>query len=508
MVLFSRKTKYPLAALSFKADDVGCLSMLTGRPAPSGASDPHFQGMLNIPNQTFTFILSNLSPKGMINFNVLHTPQRVSTVDPGPAFGVNQVNELHAGQSYTVEADQRNSCKMILAAKTKTVEEKEVDVTVKESEAAENPTGLYFYLSVVPDTACKELVDKFAEGTVWKVTPGFVRRVAKPPALSRQSVRYSARVSYQSQVMAGMRRAPHLDGLENTLGSPIAAPGDIYLSDLVTPASASFGSPVPAPFGAPVSAPPYNNYTPRQGGFGSTFESPIDTCGAPASASFGNATAAPFGAPALAPAACNDAFRPRRNADNEPRTEDNTVIRAKKRATGIPRTFLNRSVLQRGEKRAMESQTKYPPANDHHSSLEPVDIGATHAGELKYGRQVEVSSQVTGHDYAYEYSSEPTVLCLSIWEGMKFLGLSDVEKELEEEVQEWIKNEGKKLIESLNAVYKSEICVIDLESDADTVICTCGHQCVNHANVGNLRKCPMCRSSITAFVRADGVLLD
>ena len=71
-----------------------------------------------------------------------------------------------------------------------------------------------------------------------------------------------------------------------------------------------------------------------------------------------------------------------------------------------------------------------------------------------------------------------------------------------------MKNEGKALIESLNAVYKSETCVIDLESDADTVICTCGHQCVNHANVGDLRKCPMCRSSITAFVRADGILLE
>jgi hypothetical protein len=34
--------------------------------------------------------------------------------------------------------------------------------------------------------------------------------------------------------------------------------------------------------------------------------------------------------------------------------------------------------------------------------------------------------------HAYEYSSEPSVLCLS--EGMKFLGLSDVQKEDEEEV--------------------------------------------------------------------------
>jgi hypothetical protein len=71
--------------------------------------------------------------------------------------------------------------------------------------------------------------------------------------------------------------------------------------------------------------------------------------------------------------------------------------------------------------------------------VEPVDVGSALAGELKYGRQVAVSSQVTGHGYAYEYSSEPSILCLS--EGMKFLGLSDVQKEDEEEVQECINNE-------------------------------------------------------------------
>jgi ubiquitin C len=38
--------------------------------------------------------------------------------------------------------------------------------------------GLNFYLNVVCEKNCKSLVDKFAEGTTWKVVPGFVRRVA------------------------------------------------------------------------------------------------------------------------------------------------------------------------------------------------------------------------------------------------------------------------------------------------------------------------------------------
>ena len=75
MVLFSRKTRTPLAALTFKAvNDSNCLSMLTGRPSPANASEPYFQGMMNKPDQAFSLTISNLSPVGMINFNILHTP--------------------------------------------------------------------------------------------------------------------------------------------------------------------------------------------------------------------------------------------------------------------------------------------------------------------------------------------------------------------------------------------------------------------------------------------------
>jgi hypothetical protein len=138
-----------------------------------------------------------------------------------------------------------------------------------------------------------------------------------------------------------------------------------------------------------------------------------------------------------------------------------------------------------------------------------VKVGNTQAGELSYGEDIMVSSGYTGHEYAYEHASEPTVLCMSIWEDMKFLPILDtVEKMLEAEMKEWVENEGKVLIESLNAVFKETRCVIDLESEADTIICTCGHQCINHANISNdLRRCPLCRSPITAFVRADGIVV-
>ena len=77
----------------------------------------------------------------------------------------------------------------------------------------------------------------------------------------------------------------------------------------------------------------------------------------------------------------------------------------------------------------------------------------------------------------YEDASEPTVLCISIWTDLKFLPLvNTIKKMLEVEVEEWNDNKGKALIKSLNAIFKEDKCVLDLESEADTIVCTCGHQ--------------------------------
>lgn len=88
MVLFSRKTHTPLAALTLTAV---CLSMLTGRPAlassdrPASPSDTveatsYFQGMLNQPDQNFTFTITNLSNKGHIVFQLLHESDGLASV--------------------------------------------------------------------------------------------------------------------------------------------------------------------------------------------------------------------------------------------------------------------------------------------------------------------------------------------------------------------------------------------------------------------------------------------
>jgi hypothetical protein len=105
---------------------------------------------------------------------------------------LNQANELYPNQSYTIEADQRNGCEMILAGKTqlkqmtRESESTKVELSVRESEAEGLKSGLYFYLSVVPEKACQDLVLQFQEGTVWKALPGFIRRcVARPQSPNR-----------------------------------------------------------------------------------------------------------------------------------------------------------------------------------------------------------------------------------------------------------------------------------------------------------------------------------
>eukprot|EP00579_Thalassiosira_antarctica_P021002 CAMPEP_0201961736 /NCGR_PEP_ID=MMETSP0904-20121228/8112_1 /ASSEMBLY_ACC=CAM_ASM_000553 /TAXON_ID=420261 /ORGANISM="Thalassiosira antarctica, Strain CCMP982" /LENGTH=434 /DNA_ID=CAMNT_0048507981 /DNA_START=78 /DNA_END=1382 /DNA_ORIENTATION=+ len=434
MVLFSRQSRTPLAALTLKAKDIGCLSMLTGRPSPKDATQPHFQGLLNMPDQSFSFVITNLSDDGMLNFNILHTPHRVSEVDPGPSYGINEVNELHPNQSYEIEADQRTNRAMVLMGKTEekfdpiSKQKKVVPLTVDRSESAKDKTkeGLYFHLSVVPDNASPTLVKKFKEGTVWKAVSGFVRKTLPSPRRNEDNL---------------TRRPMLLD-------------------------SAAFGSaPLPPP-GPPPSA------------FGS-------------SVSLGLGLGLPL-----------PSFRSSSSSQTRPPASARRPVSTSARSS---RLYGSRCF----ERSQGDIDQDFTSLDQGVAFAANVDVGSTQAGELTYGEHINVCSGYTGHEYAYEYASEPTVLCMSIWTDLKFLPLvNTIEKMLEAEVEEWMDNEGKALIESLNAIFKEDKRVLDLESEADTIICACGHQCINHKNVSsNLRRCPLCRSPVTAFVRADGIVI-
>ncbi len=142
-------------------------------------------------------------------------------------------------------------------------------------------------------------------------------------------------------------------------------------------------------------------------------------------------------------------------------------------------------------------------------------VKGTQAAELKHAFNVkslvsESLPQTSIHpmvQFDVENHSKPTVLSMSIWKGMKFLKFSSIVVQIAESILALVKYEGKSLIRSSNAILKAERCVIDESFKADTVVCTCGHQCLNHAKTTNLYCCLVCSSPVTAFVRKDGMII-
>lgn len=532
MILFSSKTRTPLAALTLKSvNDIGCLSMLTGRPAPKDSSEPHFQGMLSMPNQSFNFVITNLSDDGMINFNILHTPHRVSNVNPGPAYGINEVNELDSNQSYEVEADQRTNRVMVLKGKTTekydpiTKQKKLVPLTVDEAERTQDTAkeGLYFYLSVVPDIASPELVKHFEEGTIWKAVPGFVRKV-KP----RRGVLRDAGTRYDASFADIVDSDGSSSDVDLTNFSSDADDGPIGAQGFSFSKAGEPNSFYPPLRIAAAQSPPEKRRA--------RWINPIarKTCRKGRGSAFG------FSAPSVSPPSLGAGVHclstkpslrfPGAGSSSTKTSIQNDVFTDMDwdlEESLIPPARCINSQGKTSKAYAGKSEdisrTCFPMSNDFDKEYNEnqrralgsihfaasVEVGKTQAGELAYGKELVVSSGYTGNEYAYEHASEPTVLCMSIWEDMKFLPLLDtVEKMLEAEMKEWIGNEGKMMIESLNVIFKEEKCVIDLESEADTIVCTCGHQCINHANISNdITRCPLCRSPITAFVLADGIVI-
>jgi hypothetical protein len=370
----------------------------------------------------------------------------------------------------------------------------------------------------VPDKACSKLVEKFAEGTVWKVVPGFVRKIAEPPPpppqwildaptrlqtpsydfgdtggpgavpLSSSSARRTF-AAFSAQASARPRRRAGIPLSFLSRGSNTNRHANRDTSRVNGVSLSSFSGPSPPPpssdFGRAASsgslAAPVDARSQLRGPSRADEASFSDFLGSspmPPAPSFGLVAQLEQCAP----------------PGNNARPQTHAVRMANDEERNDRQERYRGCVLDDD----MEIDARFS---------EPVDVGSTQAAQLEHGAHVNVHSSYTGHDYAYDLSSEPTVLCMSIWEGMKFLPLVDIEAELAKEVQDLVENEGKALIESLNAVFTSDMCVVDLESEADTIICTCGHQCVNHANVENLRKCPLCRSPISAFVRSDGIVV-
>jgi len=427
MVLFSRKTQTPLAALTLRPDSVRCLCKVTAGSSSRRTSATHFQGMLSSPNQTFSFTISNLSDEAMINFNVLRASE-----DSGPScYGVNEVNELRPNQSYTIDVDQRTQRRLVLGAGnrkrsgrvyTKTKVREDVKITTDEE--------LYFNLSVAADIACPSLVSKYEEGTIWKVVQGFIlRRPNRSPS---------------PRVTTVMDRS-------NSNGRIYTANDEVTFN-------------------------PFQLDGERGEGASLDYWSEILS------------------------------FNPLHLGESEDESSG-VEIREEQSTNASPTTASPMTTRRRGRRRRNLCRIAAPLGEPASRQVEAIRSGTgtssqrqlSSLNEHEYNDNVPISSGYSGHEYFYENLSEPTVLCLAIQPDLTLPRLPNIEKELAAQIDSLMNDPD--VVLSHIKVHKTETCVIDLESEADTVIFPCGHQCINHANAStSLQNCPMCRTAITGFL--------
>lgn len=172
LVLFSEIDGIALASIHFKPSsrhnakidsDVKSLIIQYPNPYPypypnqNDGSTQRFQGLINKSDQEFEYVITNLSTKGSIIFNL--NDQNLDSKR------INQINVLNPNQSCIIRCNKTNNLPFILQ---KFKNEKNEVMTVENDEEYKEPNGVNILLSVVPQRDVQELVNRF-EKTVWRI---------------------------------------------------------------------------------------------------------------------------------------------------------------------------------------------------------------------------------------------------------------------------------------------------------------------------------------------------
>lgn len=400
MVLFSKKTHTPLAAITLVSSTPQVTTLLTARQAPTddaAGNNSYFQGMLNRDEAPFSFAVSNLCQDGHLSFNIFAGDSELP---------INEVNGLKSGETYPIPCDQRTGRAMTIKAQQK---EGGVATTLREAEEKKAKEGgkgsMQFKVVIAPEV--NHNVKWFEEGTFWQCVPGFVRPAKPNPKPSRWTPHWARG-----------------GGEEEKDGEEIVAMSNGLLE--------TFSPPV------------YRNCGMSRGG------------------------------------------ELRRKKKSAP-----------PRYAAEPQMY--RSLELGGIEKGMAKKAE--------DEDEDIDIGGTTAVDMNYtGNKIHVETTQLEMDFDMTQASAPMIICLSLWQNMKLRPGSDIQAFLRSQVQDLTENEGKRLLASLPKIFKSEICVIDLESPANAVILQCGHQCVNIKYCDQLKECPVCRGTIMACVLAQDLI--
>lgn len=197
MVLFSRATGIPLAAVSINTYSEPGTAAILKRPARmSTVAD--FQGLFDHDHQHFELIISNLTYLGGVKIDIMKSNVAVDETDPGAVKGgLNNVNELRPLESYAVRGDQKDSRALIISAIKKADGQQ---LTVGEAESSSTPAGTYYYIAVTPkisnDADNAELMSLFAD-TYWDCVDFIViknrPRRMRSPALREGEIAVAAK---------------------------------------------------------------------------------------------------------------------------------------------------------------------------------------------------------------------------------------------------------------------------------------------------------------------------
>lgn len=241
MILFSRPTGTPLAAVGLRAYNNTAQSVISKRYTPGPAD---FQGMLNADNRRFEIIISNLTDLGVVKIDLMNNNTAVDETDPGAAKGaLNQVNELHEMQSTSIRADQKDSRALILSSISTSGGQK---VTVGQDEKSASvggskPEGVYYYIAVTPNVSYPKLVELFKD-TYWDVVDFLVVPHERPAEFSRGGRRNHLAEEYDEEYNS-MEDIPRGVGhFESMRGGPESAGMGYYRSPMATLASLSSNS--------------------------------------------------------------------------------------------------------------------------------------------------------------------------------------------------------------------------------------------------------------------------
>ena len=118
LILFSEVDGTALASIHLRPSsryraktDMNARMLIASYSERNDGEIQRYQGLCNMENQEFELVITNLSPKGNINFNLMKTNDAVTETNP---CGINEINELREYESYAVQCDQMNNFPLIL----------------------------------------------------------------------------------------------------------------------------------------------------------------------------------------------------------------------------------------------------------------------------------------------------------------------------------------------------------------------------------------------------------